>query len=719
MSSGRSRRFLWLSLAVLALLAGCFRVEQPWNVLIVSLDTTRGDRFGSTGHEAAYTPNFDAFSARAVQFDNAISAVPVTFPSHTTIMSGTYPVFHGVHDNDGYYLDDEVTTLAEILGGEGFTTAAFLASFPLDSQFNLDQGFDTYDDDFQADWTETELRARTPLSFGFLERTADRVNRSVERWLAGHASERFFLWVHYFDPHQAYEPPAPYDSQFAGSLYDGEIAFMDEHFGALLGLLANQQLLERTLIVVVGDHGEGLNQHGEPTHASLLYDATMRVPLMIAAPGERFEAGSRVAPQVRTLDVAPTILDLLGLPPGPEMQGQSLVPLLKDPERPWASEALLETYFSRFHYNWAPIRALRTDQWKLIQAPKPELYDMQADPQELYNLSSRQPEKVAELSDRLARLARSVSSPRLDRSVAVETDSETREKLMALGYVAGSASNDLRAAPFPAPEELAELPNPIDKALTLTFINAATERIRTRNFEQAARLAREGLVMDPDNPRLHGFLAQALGQLGLYDEALAEAKKMQATQGDLPWSYAVEGRIHLARGDLEAALSAFKRVIELTPQEIETLKIVARIHANLERHDEAIAHLEAIVALDEGDWDVYVALGKSHALSDRWEEARQAFQSALDLNPYSPVVLYDIAVFYRHVGDAEFSRRMFESVLKVAPNHVGARVQLAELMLAGEQAEDEAQAARELLERVIELAPQGSWAERAQQLLDE
>ena len=714
----RFHRLLLPLLVCLTLAVGCSR-GQPANVLIISLDTTRGDRFGTTGYEAAYTPNFDAFSRdRAVQFDNAISAIPVTFPSHSTIMTGTYPVFHGVRDNDGFYLDDEVTTLAEILGAEGFTTAAFLASFPLDSQFNLDQGFETYDDDFQADWSEAERRSRNALSFGFLERTADRVNRAVERWLDRNATERFFLWVHYFDPHQAYEPPAPYDSQFAGELYDGEIAFMDEHFGELLRMLEAREILDNTVIVVVGDHGEGLNQHGEPTHASMLYDTTARVPLMIAAPGGRFEAGRRVTPQVRTLDVAPTVLDLLGLPLGDDMQGESLVPLMSDPKRPWQSEALIETNFSYYHYGWAPIRALRTDRWKLVDAPKPELYDLQADPDELYNLASRQPEKVAELTDRLARLARTVSAPSLDRSIAVEVDSETREKLLALGYVAGSANSTTLAAPFPAPEELAKMPNPLDQALTLTFINSSMELIRTQHFDQAARVAREGLLMDPDNPRLHGVLAQALGNLGVYDEALEAAETMQRLQDDLPWSYSLAGRIHLARGDLEQALNAFTRVIELSPRDVQTLNILANIYSRLERHEEAIAHLEAVLDSDEGSWGVHVALGQSYALSEQWEQARQAFQRALDLNPYSPVVLYDIAVFYRHVGDNEFSRRMFESVLKVAPNHVAAHVQLGELMLDGEPAEEEASRARELLERAVELAPEGPWAQRAQGVLD-
>ena len=321
----RAGRALLLVLALAV--PGCRRAAPPMNLLLVTLDTTRADRFGCTGHASAHTPNLDAFARRSVLFEQAMTTMPLTLGAHASIMTGTYPVFHGIHDNDGYVLDAGVTTLAEVLKAAGFETSAFVGAYPLDSQFHLDQGFDTYDDEFQEDWTPAQQEARTPLSFGFLERRSDQVNAAVLRWLEHRGKRRFFTWVHYFDAHQPYDPPRPFDTQFATSPYDGEIAFVDESFGKLLQAFDAAGVLKDTVVVVVGDHGEGLEQHGELTHASYLYDSTLRVPLLIAAPG-RFPGGRRIAQQVGTIDLMPTVLELLGLPRSHDVQGRSLVPLV-------------------------------------------------------------------------------------------------------------------------------------------------------------------------------------------------------------------------------------------------------------------------------------------------------------------------------------------------------------------------------------------------------
>ncbi len=715
MSRQRAAALVLLAAALL----GCTRAEPPVNLLIVTLDTTRADRFGFAGYEAARTPNFDAFAAeRAVSFANAISAVPVTFPSHTTIMTGTFPVFHGVHDNDGYFLDDAVTTLAEILGPQGFTTGAVLAAFPLDSEVNLDQGFDTYDDDYQADWTAAEIAARGPFSFGFQERKADRVNLAVGRWLEQHRQERFFLWVHYFDPHQPYDPPPPYDSQFAADLYDGEIAFLDENFGELLEMLGARGLLENTIIAVVGDHGEALDEHGEPTHAHFLYDATMRVPLLFAVPdslaslGQR---GARVQAQVRTADVAPTLLDLLGLPKGPEMQGESLVPLLENPETEWSHEALLENYYNKFQFGWAPLRGLRTESFKFLEAPRPELYDLKADPGELVNLAAGEAPRVAELRARLHRLARSLGSADLGRSAAAQIDDETRRKLEALGYLAGGSTLSERAAPFPAPEQLATLIDPKDKSLVLRYLNFINEMLRGRRFDEALPIIYDALTLNPENFRLHTQLSRTLGALGRWDKALAAALEAQTLRPEDAESFALAGQIHTARGRYEEALAPLARAVELFPQHVGTLQQLAGAYLALGRDEEAISHFETVLELDDSSWTVLADLANAYYRTDRLEQAREKLQRALELNPYSSTLRYRIAVFYRDTGNPEFGRRMFEEALRIAPNHLAANLELGELLLA----EGDGAAGRPYLERVVELAPESTWGERASELLDE
>lgn len=707
----RAGRGLCVALVALTVSA-CGRSAPPLNVLMVTLDTTRGDRFGCYGHAAARTPNLDAFAGRSVLFEQAITTMPMTLGAHASIMTGTYPVFHGIHDNDGYVLDPGVTTLAEVLKAAGFETAAFVGAYPLDSQFHLDQGFDTYDDEFQEDWTPAQQAARTPFSFGFVERKSDQVNATVSRWLQGHGRRPFFAWVHYFDAHQPYAPPRPYDTQFATSLYDGELAFVDESFGKLLKGFEAAGVLDHTVVVVVGDHGEGLEQHGELTHASFLYDSTMRVPLLIAAPG-RFPAGLRVARQVRTVDLMPTILELLGLPPSPDVQGRSLVPLVREPGRRWEEEALLETDFNRLQYGWAPLRGLRTERYKLIEAPKPELYDLAADPGETRNLVASQPALVAQLRARLALLAERLQAPDPARSSGGRMSADVREKLQSLGYV-GGGSEAARRALFPAPGELARMKNPVDQALVLTIVNVAQEQLRKRRFDTCIEASRNGLVMDADNFRLRVTLAQCQAMQGLTGPALEELARAEALRPDDPEPFALMGRLHVMRGELAEGLRGLEQAARLAPQFPENLRSLAAAYALAGRDREAIEHFEAVLRLDERSWAAHLDLASAYARVGRLEEARRAYQRALDLNPYSPALLFEVGAFYAQVGDSAFARRMFESVLRIAPDNPAALVSLGELLLA-----DPAQAAagRERLQRAIVVAPGSAAATRARELL--
>ncbi len=700
------RRCVPPALLLLTVLS-CGRPAPRWNLLILTLDTTRADRFGFAGHPRASTPNFDAFVARrAIHFAQTVTAVPLTFPSHTTILSGTYPVFHGIHDNDGFYLDDGVETLAEILGAEGFTTAAFVAAFPLDSRFNLDQGFGLYNDDFQQDWTEAEVRARSPLSFGFAERKADLVNRAAFRWLEDHWQERFFLWMHYFDPHQPYNAPAPYDSQFAASPYDGEIAFVDEQFGRLLELLESKGLHENTVIAVVGDHGEALGEHGEPTHAAFLYDATMRVPWLVATP-DGLGAGRRVETQARTLDVAPTLLDLLGLPPGPQMQGRSLVPLLTGEAGPGDSEALLEAHFTQYHHHWAPLRALRTDRFKYVLAPRPELYDLEEDPGELYNLAAQRGELVAELENRLLRLARRVSSPEAARSAAAGVDAETQEKLLALGYISGGGESQ-RRRPFPTPAELAEMVNPVDRALVLQHANFANEMLRQQRFGEAVSVARKGLEVDPRNPRLQYIVGASHAAMGNSETALTELRQAAELMPDWALPHHVSGRVLLRIGEVSAAVDELEVAAEIEPTNASVLETLAGALLLAGRDGAAIVTFERLLEIDDSSWTSHVDLANAFARQGRWQEARAGFQRALELNPYSPAVHFQIGLLYRRADNPEFSRQMFESTARLAPENPAPHMELAELhFAAGDHA-----AARRSLDRLLELAPQAVASDR-------
>lgn len=700
-------------LALLA--AGCAGGGGTENVLVVTLDTTRADRFGAYGYTQGHTPHFDRFGEeRAVRFDYALSAVPITLPSHSTIFTGTYPVFHGVRDNDDYRLDEAVTTLAEILGAAGFRTAAFVAAAPLVAANNLDQGFEVYDDEFDADWTEAELLARGDLDFGFAERRSDQVNLAFERWLGEHHGERFFAWVHYFDPHQPHELHPPYDSLLAGSPYDAEIAYMDESFGELLALLDGFELLDDTLVLVVGDHGEGLFQHDEPTHASFLYDATQHVPLWIASPAHADRAGGSVADMVRTLDVSPTILDLLGLPPGAEMQGRSLRPLLEGGELA-PEPALMETWYNWFRFGWAPTRALVTGGWKVIEGPRPRLFHLAEDEQELRDLAAREPDRVAALLEQLRRLERRFESGRPERSVAVAADPETQRQLQALGYLGGGGGGaDLRAVRFPSPQELAGLPDPADHTLELLYANSAAEMIRVGNYGEAVAMARSGLAVDPGNVMLREHLARGLAGLRLLDQAMEVVAGLLAERPDGAGLLRLASRLHEVRGEDREAVAALGRVAELGVADAEDLWRLARAYARLGEHRQAVDHYRAAAELDEPSADMLADLANSLVELGDNEAAVAAYQEALDLAPESARTRFYAGQFYLATGNAEFARTMFGEVLQLDPNHVGARVFLARMDLAAGAAPE---SVAPMLREVLELSPESVWARQARELL--
>ncbi|MEZ5333501.1 MAG: sulfatase-like hydrolase/transferase [Thermoanaerobaculia bacterium] len=704
----------WLPAVVLVGTLGCAPGGGE-NVLVVTLDTTRADHLGAYGYADARTPNFDRFGAeRAVRFDRALSAAPLTFPSHTTIFTGTYPAFHGVHDNDDYRLDDGVTTLAEILQEAGYETAAFVSAAPLVRSHHLDQGFDLYDDAFDADLTEAQLLARTDLDFGFAERRSDQTNLAFGRWLEEHAGDRFFAWVHYFDPHQPHDLQPPYDSLFAGAPYDGEIAFMDESFGALLGMLEEKGVLDETLIVVVGDHGEGLFQHDESTHASFLYNATQHVPLWIASPRHRERAGESVATMVRTLDVTPTILDLLGLPPGDDVQGRSLRPVLEGSEMA-PEPAMMETYYNWFRYGWAPTRALDTGEWKVIESPKPRLYRSQEDPDELHDLSGREPARVAELLEQLRRLDRRLATDRPDRSVALSSDPEVARQLESLGYLGGSTGGaELHSLGFPSPEELAALPDPSDHVLELAFSNSAAEMVRVGEYEQAVRVAREGLAVDPGNLMLRELLARGLGGMGLVDESLEVVNGLLEERPESLGVLRLLSRLRQVRGEDRELAGVLETIADLGVAEADDLIRLGQARARLGQHEEAVERYREAAELGEPDSGLLTDLGNSLVELGRGDEAVAAYQQALDLDPRSVRTRFSVGQLYLAAGNAEFARRMFEEILELDPNHLGARVFLARMDLAAGKPRDEV---APMLEKVVELNPDSLWAAQARELL--
>lgn len=429
-----------LALLATSLFLGSCGEPGPKLVVLLVVDTLRADRLGCYGYEEIETPNIDRIAAEGVLYDNAMTTVPVTLPAMSSIFTGTYPPQHGVRDNGSYELSSSWTTLAETLKAHGFSTGAFVSAAVLDPVHNLSQGFDVYDADVSMYYQPySPLLAPIDDEIQGIERRAEvTVDRALE-WLRTQDGNDAFLVVHLFDPHLPRDPPPPFREQYAGREYEAEIAYADQELGRLLESIDELRDLDDALIVFLADHGEGLGEHGETLHGDLLHEATTRVPLIVRGPG--LPKGRRVSGVVRTVDVYPTVCAYLALPTPDAIVGSPLLELGLEPVGPpttsarFRTTAYLETFRPRLTHGWCELRGLRTDRWKLIDGPRYELYDLDADRAELVDLADREPavrDSLAKLLDRVALLAAHQGA---STAGEVEIDDEMAEKLLSLGYV--------------------------------------------------------------------------------------------------------------------------------------------------------------------------------------------------------------------------------------------------------------------------------------------
>ncbi len=419
------------------------------NVLLISIDTLRADRLGCYGYEKATTPVLDRLASESARFENAFSPVPLTLPAHASLLTGTYPIYHGVRDNSGFVLPEGRTTLAEVLRGEGYRTGAFVGAFVLDSKFGLGQGFERYFDDFDLSELET-------VSPGYVQRRADEVVAETLRWLGGDDDRPFFAWVHLYDPHDPYTPPQPYAAAHPGRPYDGEVAFTDHQIGVLLEGLRKMGRYEDTLIVVVADHGESLGEHGEQKHGLFVYNATQQVPLLVRLPGASGSA-QVVSEPVSLVDVLPTILQLLeiGRARTPEAQGRPLGSLLLGKSPPPAADLYAESLYANRQFGWSPLRALYSGGYKYIQAPEPELYDLRQDFAEGRNLAPSNQALARRLEQKLGAFERRFAG-NTEAASGARPDAETLQKLQSLGYLA-TAGGEAPAREGPLPDPKAQI----------------------------------------------------------------------------------------------------------------------------------------------------------------------------------------------------------------------------------------------------------------------
>jgi arylsulfatase A-like enzyme/Tfp pilus assembly protein PilF len=637
---------------LLFLTSGCRRNEKATesipkrdaNILLITLDTTRADHLScysglspaaSRRFKGANTRHLDALSRRGVLFARATAQAPLTLPSHASMMTGKYPPLHGLRGMEGFALDKPLPTLASITQANGFATAAFVGSRVLARHFGLANGFASYDDDMGS---RTQEDSATGV---FAERRAAAVTERALGWLKANAQSRFFLWAHYFDPHTPYDPPEPYKHAYAQDAYSGEIAYMDEQVGRLLDGLAQMGLAPRTLIAVIGDHGESLGEHGEMTHGVFLYESTLHIPFILAGPG--VPAGKVITEQVRSIDLMPTLLDLAKLPSSAEAQGVSLSPLMRQGTRAGSDHSYSETLYPRIYMGWSELRAMRTAKWKFIAAPRPELYNLENDPSEERNLISMFPSDAEQLRKDLWKIAG--VERRQEKLATRPADGKTLRELESLGYLSGGSSSHVQLG--------SKAPDPKDRVDVLKILTQVEDLLSSKNYARVAKLMEEGLRLDPTNPRGHLYLATAYEQMGQYQRAIDVLQHAVDVKVRTDKVYSRLGVDYLHLRQLDKAIDAMERASRLNPGDLNNLLNLGMACLQLGRVDDAEKIFRSITDQNERYAAAHNGLGLVAVQRGDAETARREFERAIEVDPNEVKSLLDLGILHQQMGNRE------------------------------------------------------------------
>jgi len=638
------------------------------SVILITIDTLRADHVGCYGAWTVKTPTLDALAHDGVVFERAISQVPLTWPSHAVILTGTYPFQNGVQDFTGQPLAQQFRTVSQAFQHAGYATGAVISAFVLDRSWGLARGFDFYDDAFSAETFEKK-------DAGLVDRRAGESVTHAIAWLKKTPRRPFFLWLHLYDPHSPYDPPEPYRSEYRSHLYDGEIAYADHELGNLMSWLKQNHLYDSSLIVALSDHGESLGEHGEDEHGFFVYNATVHVPLIVKPPiGSGIAAGRHSEP-VETTAVSPTLLQLAGVkdsvdsiyaqfqshalfgtksgttPTGSQVANQTAKDPAKDP-------AYSETFYPFSSFGWSPLHALESERFHFIEAPRPELYDLESDPGETRNIAAEQPAAVAVLREKMQTLLAHNPFTRQDAG-AGNLSPDAQEKLRALGYFG------FRAAV--SPESLKQgLADPKDKLWEFNSILKAQDAfqrkeddqaealltevqqkdpqiyvipfllgesaLRRQNWERAADQLQRCLALNPNFDNAMTGLARALAKLGRADEAKSWLNK--ALQGN-PQNYRAWYQMGLldAGSNPAAAQSAYEKTVAIQPNFSAGQRELGMLLFQQKNYAAAAPHLEKTIKLGLEDGRLHNFLGICYNRTNRTLKAVREFQRAIELDP--------------------------------------------------------------------------------------
>ncbi len=689
-----------LGLVASAALA-CGRAAEPpaaaRNLVLVTIDTLRADRLGVYGSRDVATPHLDELAREGAFFAEAAVAVPLTRPSHATILTGLDPFAHGLRDNVSAPLEAKIPTLATILKAAGFETAGFVSAVVLSSQSGLNRGFDLYSDRF-------EMGADDARFLNSIQRRGDGPTAEAIAWLEKRRDARFFLWLHLYDPHDPYEPPEPYATRYAERPYDGEVAFSDDLVGRLLAALDRLDRRRDTLVVVTSDHGEGLGEHGENVHGYFVYQSTLRVPLIFRGPGVL--AGAKPSVTARSVDLVPTVLDLLdvALPRDGHLAGRTLRPALRGealPEEPSYAESLLPL----LHYGWSDLRSIRESRWKYVQAPRPELYDLAADPGERDNRVDAEPARAEAFRNALAKhLAAEKAAPTAG-SASVPPD--LLEKLGALGYLGAGAP----------PEGGSTGADPKDKIEEYKVLNRLVRegllRLREKRYAESVERFQELLRRGVASFEVHYYMARGLVGLGRPKEAIPHFEKALERLPGFAAAWLALAESRLAIGDRAAAVAVLEKGASACPKdprlperEAQLLRAAKRLpeaQAAYERAavlapsdallkvqlaellrdrsdlDASARLLREAVALDPAPASYWNSLGMVEGASGRMADAEKAFREAVSRDGKDAEYAYNLGLALARQGKKEEAASLFRRSLEIRPDFRAPRERLREM----------------------------------------
>jgi arylsulfatase A-like enzyme/Flp pilus assembly protein TadD len=662
------------------LLAGCGGdgVPRPSNetpVFLISIDTLRSDRLPAYGYRGVETPAIDRLRADGVLYEHAYSHCPLTLPSHATVLTGRLPADTGVRDNVGYQLDPSVPTLAEVLGKNGYRTGAAVSSFVLRKNTRIDRGFGFWDDQVEQGSSGTAI--------GEIQRPGPETTAIAQRWIAEHGGSPLFFLLHLYEPHTPYEPPEPFRGRYPNP-YDGEIAAADQIVGGFLEFLQQQDLYDRSLIILFSDHGEGLGDHGEDEHGIFLYREAIQVPLIVKLPGNAMR-GRSVGTAVQLSDIFPTVAEVTGTKTAP-VDGKSLLSFLKA-DAPQERLVYSETYYPRFHFGWSDLHSLTDGKKHLIQAPRPELYDVAADPAERTNVLQQERRAYTAMRGALQPLIREAEAP-------AAIDSEEAAKLAALGYL-GAGAQTAPGEALPDPKDSIGALADVRHAFTLARRDeteaalALTEKVLAgnprmldlwdlkarllgvqRRQREAVEAAKEGLRLAPTASHLALLIATLALEIGDADEAERHAEL--AMRIEPARAHDLLARVWIERGELDRAESEARKSLASQKDRALALITLGRVQKERGDHQAALASFDAAAAaLAEREGRTINGLhflrGDALARLGRIDEAEQAFREEIRLFPQDARAYRNLILLYVSDGRAEEGTRLIHELVEKSP----------------------------------------------------